>query len=279
VIASEIKNAILEIGINKCARESGFDRKNFIRKLVRGWPTILRPILTAAPWRLKHPREPTKMPPVCGLMERAYRNLGYILTVLLPIFIAGFWVPYLSEIPHFEQSITAAVHIHAVLLFCFLILLIVQPLAIRYNAFSTHRILGRLSNIIVPFALVFSIAMLWKEYHEHLIGGATVRLARNAEFLSATQLLLFGTLYGASIAAIRRRDVATHMRCMICIALVLLPAGLARILVLVRRSAIVVADCLPCIDRRFPACLSSVRWAQPLESPSLLSGPLGVHRD
>jgi hypothetical protein len=24
------------IGINKCARESGFDRKNFIRKLIRG---------------------------------------------------------------------------------------------------------------------------------------------------------------------------------------------------------------------------------------------------
>ncbi len=37
VIASdEIKTKIQEIGINKCARESGFDRKNFIRKLVRG---------------------------------------------------------------------------------------------------------------------------------------------------------------------------------------------------------------------------------------------------
>ena len=39
VIASEeIKNKILEIGINKCARESGFDRKNFIRKLIRRLP-------------------------------------------------------------------------------------------------------------------------------------------------------------------------------------------------------------------------------------------------
>ena len=38
VIASEeIKKQILEIGINKCARESGFDRKNFIRKLIRGY--------------------------------------------------------------------------------------------------------------------------------------------------------------------------------------------------------------------------------------------------
>ncbi len=163
-------------------------------------------------------------------MERAYRNLGFVLIFLLPIFIAGFWIPYLSEIPHFDQSITTAVHVHAVLLFCFLTLLIVQPFAIRYKAFSTHRILGKLSNIIVPLALVFSVAMLWKEYHEHLADGATLEMARNAEFLSAAQLLLFGTLYGVSIASIRQRDVATHMRYMICITLVLLPAGLARTL-------------------------------------------------
>jgi hypothetical protein len=163
-------------------------------------------------------------------MERAYRNLGYVLIALLPIFIAGFWIPYLSAIPHFDQSITTAVHIHAVLLFCFLLLLIAQPLAIRYKAFSTHRILGKLSNILLPFALVFSVAMLWKEYHEHLSDGATAHMARNAEFLSAAQLLLFGTLYGLSISSIRQRDVAAHMRYMICITLVLLPAGLARTL-------------------------------------------------
>jgi hypothetical protein len=39
VIATEdLKKKVLEIGINKCARESGFDRKNFIRKLIRGIP-------------------------------------------------------------------------------------------------------------------------------------------------------------------------------------------------------------------------------------------------
>lgn len=39
VIASEeIRNEIAEIGIDKCARDSGFDRKNFVRKLARGLP-------------------------------------------------------------------------------------------------------------------------------------------------------------------------------------------------------------------------------------------------
>jgi hypothetical protein len=163
-------------------------------------------------------------------MERAYRNLGYVLIALLPIFIAGFWIPYLSEIPHFDESITTAVHIHAVLLFCFLLLLIIQPLVIRYKAFSTHRNLGKLANILIPFALVFSVAMLWKEYHEHLNDGATSLMARNAEFLSTAQLLLLGALYGVSISSARQRDIAAHMRYMICITLVLLPAGLARTL-------------------------------------------------
>jgi hypothetical protein len=161
-------------------------------------------------------------------MESAYRNLGYVLLVLLPIFVAGFWIPYFSQIPHFDASITTAVHVHAVLLFSFLLLLVVQPLAIRQKAFSTHRILGKISNVLIPFILIFSVAMLFKEYQEHLSDGATANFARNAEFLSFIQLLLFGTLYGLSIASIRRRDVATHMRYMICIALVLLPAGLAR---------------------------------------------------
>src|SRR5437667_507670 len=38
VASEEVKQAIRKIGINKCARESGFDRKNFIRKLIRGIP-------------------------------------------------------------------------------------------------------------------------------------------------------------------------------------------------------------------------------------------------
>jgi hypothetical protein len=38
VASEEVKNQISRIGINECARQSGFDRKNFVRKLVRGLP-------------------------------------------------------------------------------------------------------------------------------------------------------------------------------------------------------------------------------------------------
>ena len=163
-------------------------------------------------------------------MERAYRNLGYFLLALLPIFIAGFWIPYLSEIPGFDPSLTPPVHVHAVLLFTWIALLVFQPLAIRYRAFSAHRLLGRASYVVMALIVPFTLAMIWKEYHEKLSDGKSITSALEAEFVSAAQLVVTVTMYVLAIVRIQKRDVPAHMRYMICIALFLLPAGLARTL-------------------------------------------------
>ena len=104
-------------------------------------------------------------------MERAYRNIGYFLLALPLIFVAGFWIPYLSEIPRFDPSITVPVHLHALLLFAWVVLLVVQPLAIRRGAFNLHRVLGRISYVLMPLIVASAVAMLYKEYHEHLASG------------------------------------------------------------------------------------------------------------
>jgi hypothetical protein len=161
-------------------------------------------------------------------MESAYRNIGYFLLALPLIFVAGFWIPYFSEIPHFDPAITAPVHLHALLLFAWVVLLVVQPLAIRSGAFNLHRVLGRISYALMPLIVVSAVAMIHKEYHEHLAGGVPSGAALAAEFLSASQLVLLGIFYCSAIIHIKRHEVAAHMRYMICIALVLLPAGLAR---------------------------------------------------
>ena len=163
-------------------------------------------------------------------MERAYRNLGYFLLALLPIFVAGFWIPYLSEIPVFDPSITPPVHVHAVLLFAWIALLVFQPLAIRYGAFSAHRLLGRASYVVMALIVPFTLAMIWKEYHEKLSDGKSIVFALQAEFMSAAQLVVTVAMYVLAIIRIQKRDVPAHMRYMISIALFLLPAGLARTL-------------------------------------------------
>jgi hypothetical protein len=163
-------------------------------------------------------------------MERAYRNVGYFLLALLPIFIAGFWIPYLSEIPAFDSSITPPVHIHAVLLFAWIALLVFQPFAIRYRAFSAHRLLGRASYVVMALIVPFALAMIWKEYREKLIEGKSISSALEAEFLSSAQLVITVAMYVLAVVRIQKHDVPAHMRYMICIALFLLPAGLARTL-------------------------------------------------
>ncbi len=163
-------------------------------------------------------------------MQSSYRNLGYILLVFPLIIVAGFWIPYFSQIPKFDSSITTAVHIHALLLFAWVGLLVIQPLTARNGAIAIHRILGKTSYILMPLVVVFSVAMLRKEHQENLAGGMNETAARSAEYLSTIQVMLLAAFYGLAIARIRKRDIAEHMRYMICIALVLLPAGLARTL-------------------------------------------------
>lgn len=163
-------------------------------------------------------------------MERAYRNLGYFFLALPPIFIAGFWIPYLSEIPKFDTSITLAVHIHAVLLFAWIALLIFQPLAIRYRAIRAHRLVGRASYVAMALIVPFTLAMIWKEYYEQLSDGKSVTASLQAEFVSAAQLVVTVVMYFLAMVRIRKRDVAAHMRYVICVAFFLLPAGLSRTL-------------------------------------------------
>ena len=106
-----------------------------------------------------------------------------------------------------------------------------KPLAIRHKALSLHRILGKASYVLLPMILIFAIAMLRKEYQEHLADGMNVAAALSAEYLSSVQLALLAAFYILAVVRIHQRDVSEHMRYMICIALlVLLPAGLARTL-------------------------------------------------
>jgi hypothetical protein len=132
-------------------------------------------------------------------MHGSYRNLGYILFVLPLIIVAGFWIPYFSQIPTFNASITTTVHIHAFLLFGWVALVVVQPLAIRSKALLLHRVLGKASYVLMPFIVLFSVAMLRKEYQENLASGMNVPSARSAEYLSTIQVTLFAVFYGLAI--------------------------------------------------------------------------------
>ncbi|HTP38069.1 MAG TPA: hypothetical protein VMI92_00700 [Steroidobacteraceae bacterium] len=158
------------------------------------------------------------------------RSLWIGATLFLALLVAGFWVPFFSEIPHFTPYISGAVQLHALVLFSWAVLLVVQPLTIHLGSHALHRRLGTASYFVMMAVIATSVPMLMKEYGERLRAGVPAPTAIRDEYLSAAQLLLVAIAYLAAVLAARRRDVEAHWRLMLCVVLLLLPAGLARTL-------------------------------------------------
>lgn len=92
---------------------------------------------------------------------------------------------------------------------------------------QAHRRIGRASYALMPLIALLAAMMVRKVYVEHLDGGMNSTAALTTEYLSSIQLVLPGCFYLLAMKKILKRDVAAHM---VCIPLVLLPAGLARTL-------------------------------------------------
>ena len=164
------------------------------------------------------------------VLKNIGRNFALFVAAFLALLLAGFWIPYFSGVPHFEPGITAAVHVHAAALFGWAALMLVQPLAVYGRAYRLHRVLGTLSLALMSLVVLSSIAMLHKEFQERIQAGASLSAALKGEYLSAAQLSLVGLAYAGSIVAARRRKIGVHWRLMLCVVLLLMPAGLARTL-------------------------------------------------
>ena len=144
------------------------------------------------------------------------------------ILVIGFWIPYFSAFPRFDTQITPATHIHAAALFGWVVLMLVQPVAVQQRALRLHRSLGWASLGVMAIVMVTSAMMLRNEYLGHLKTGADTAQALRSEYLSTAQLVLLLMAYVLSFRAAVRRDIDTHWRLIVCIVFLLLPAGLSR---------------------------------------------------
>jgi hypothetical protein len=144
-------------------------------------------------------------------MEKQYNLLGYIILALIPLTFAGFYASYIGQIPHFSEKIRLAHHFHAAISSLWIVMLITQPLLIRYNKLQAHRLIGKLSYFLFAL-LIFSFLPL--------IHADSILLFPIADM---SMLILFFTL-----AVINRKDTQKHMRYMIAFALVFMDPTLGR---------------------------------------------------
>lgn len=161
-------------------------------------------------------------------MERHYRNLGYFLLILVAFVAAGFYKPYFALIPNFDPSITPLVQVHAMLLMGLVALLVAQPLLIRHKQRNLHKSLGKLTYFLMPLLVASCVGVIFKEYDEALARTPSVEHALRSIFSDVVQLTLLVIFY--VLAVVNRRNVPVHMRFMIAVALIVAPAGIARVL-------------------------------------------------
>lgn len=151
-------------------------------------------------------------------MEKAYKNLGYILILLIPLTFLAFFKTYFNQFPIFEDNITTYIHLHAVIASIWILMLIVQPILIRNRKNKLHKKIGKISYIVFPLLILSFIPQMIR-----IINSDNL----NVLFFPLADSILLSLCY--SLAIYYRKNVSKHMRYMIGTAIVFLGPTIGRI--------------------------------------------------
>lgn len=149
-----------------------------------------------------------------------FENSGYYFIGVLALVILGFWPSYFAKFIDRTADFTLYFHFHAVTATLWLALLIVQPILIQKKKLQLHRLLGKISYVLIP--LIFLSVILLAH---HAKSGITENLGLRL-WVPFKDLLILGVAF---YIAIRYRRVAPlHARGMIAAGLVLIEPALVR---------------------------------------------------
>ena len=167
-----------------------------------------------------------------------YYNLGYWFLLLIVLVFAGFYKSYFVV---FFQPHAPIIHIHFVLMVLWIVMLITQPFLIKYKKFAIHRMLGKISYVLVPLVLASAFLMIRYSYYNFVVdlnqkavqglhqftNDQVLQHAAVYEAIAFFYLFSFATFY--SLAILNRRKMAVHARYMMATALALLGPTVDRI--------------------------------------------------
>ncbi len=153
-------------------------------------------------------------------MEKAYKNLGYFLILLIPFTFLGFYKTYFNQFPTFQDTSTY-IHIHAAIASIWVLLLVAQPLLIRKKKYKLHKQIGKISYLIFPLLILSFIPGMIRIFNSD---SPTIL------FFPLSDIIMLIIFY--FLAIYHRKNTSKHMRYMIGVALVFLDPTLGRIGVL-----------------------------------------------
>jgi hypothetical protein len=156
-------------------------------------------------------------------MEKGYKNIHWLFIAILLLAPLGFR-KYILNLNNVTQS-NYILHAHAILMITWCIMLIVQPILIKYRKYDLHKLIGKISYVIVPL-IIFSVVKMIKFSYLLRLEQNSVRESLNKTLLPFTQIILFTMYYAAAI--VKRQNSFLHMRFIIISSLILLSPIIGR---------------------------------------------------
>lgn len=143
---------------------------------------------------------------------------------LLALALVAFWPSYLSKL--FDTS-NVYIHLHAITASLWMLMLVVQPLAIGARRFTLHRFIGTASYVLAPSFI--AIVVLLANSRIRGLQGQAFAFQTYVLYLQLSLAALFGLLYALAIRT--RRRVPLHARFMVCTGLTMIDPVMARLLI------------------------------------------------
>lgn len=175
-------------------------------------------------------------------MQKTFEGLhrhSYWFLLLIPLVIAGFYKTYFSV---FFDPVSSIIHIHFTLMALFVTMLITQPFLIRYGKFAWHRLIGRISYVLVPLLLISTFLMIRFSYFR-FINDQNGKIQQGLLQLNSQQVLKEAATYEAiafyylawltvfyCLAIFNRRNTHVHSRYIVATALTMLGPTVDRII-------------------------------------------------
>lgn len=150
-----------------------------------------------------------------------YRNASYYFAAALVVALLGFFSTYLTQLSQTDGTR----HLHGMVAFGWMLLLVAQPWLIRTRRVRWHRLLGKLSLPVAVLLVVSGLLVTHAMLHE--TGRGFVRaFGDRLAFLDVTSLAYFIWTYAMGLR--HRRTLALHARYLAATAVLLLPPAIAR---------------------------------------------------
>lgn len=144
----------------------------------------------------------------------------YFIGLVLFVFL-GFWPSYFAKFFDGSANFNFYFHFHALMAGSWVTLLVIQPILIKIKKLALHKLIGKLSYVLLP---LFPISVILLKHSR--IGGEISPKMGARLWIQVKDLVIIGIMY--AIAIINKKTFLIHARVMVAIGIVFIEPSLGR---------------------------------------------------